>query len=84
MIWKPICRKGGHYDKGEILDRTLEQFAFAGTGHPRSDLHPRRIFQFILVHKGWNDRDCAYRGALLNSYRRTYRHAVRVASGKLS
>jgi hypothetical protein len=74
-----ICRKDGRCDKGKILNRTLEQFAFAGIGNSQPDLHFRRVFHFGLVGKGWVDRACSYRGALLTDYRRPYSHAVRVA-----
>jgi hypothetical protein len=84
IIWKSICRKEGHDDKGKILNRTLEQLAYAGTGNSRTDLYCRHFLQFGLVDKGRLDRACGYRGALLTDYRRSYRHAVRVASEKLS
>jgi hypothetical protein len=71
--------KDEYYDKGKVLDRTLEQFAFAGIGTARSDLYPRRFFHFALVGKGRIDRAFGYRGALLTDYRRPHSHAVRVA-----
>ena len=71
-------------DKERILDRTLEQFAYAGVGNSRSDLCCRCFFHFDLGDKGWIDWACGYRGALLNSYRTAHSHAVRVASEKLS
>ena len=83
IIWKSINRKDGYYDKGEIPNCTLEQSAFAGIGHSRSDLCSCRLFHFALVDKGWVDRASDYRGALLNSHRVPYSHAVRLASEKL-
>jgi len=56
----------------------------AGTGNSLSDLYCPRFFYFGLVEQGWNDRAFGYWGLLLNYYRRPYRHAVRVASEKLS
>ena len=34
MIWKSISRKEGHYDKGKILDRALENLLSLGLGIP--------------------------------------------------
>jgi hypothetical protein len=83
IIWKSTSRKEAHYDKGKILDRTLEQSAHAGTGICHSDLCWRRLVHFGIVRHGGLYRACDYRGALLSGCRTAFSHAVRMAWGKI-
>jgi hypothetical protein len=71
-------------DEGKVLDRTMEQSAFAGTGNPRADLRCRRPIHFGVVGPCGFHRDGGDRGALLNDCRTTYEHAVRMAKEGLS
>jgi len=70
-------------DQRKIFNRPLEQFADAGSGHTRPDLCDYRFFYLALDDKGWLDWAGGDWGVVLNHYRTTYGHAVRVASPKL-
>lgn len=73
-----------HYDKGKILNGTLEQFSVNGVGTPYLDLCRCCFFYIILDDKGGLNRACDFWSPFLNSYRASYSDAVRVASRKLS
>ena len=83
IVWKTIDGKDGHHDKAAILDRALEQSAYAGIGAGHSDLCDRRLVHFGIVRLLGLPRNGDYGGALLNGRRIAFEPAVRMVKEEL-
>ncbi len=78
-VWKSISKKEEHYNKGKILNGTLEQLAYAGNGDSHSGLWNLRPIHFGNVRLCGLHRDGGYRGGLLNGCRMAFGQAVCLA-----
>lgn len=56
------------YDKGNILNFTLEQHSYDRGGDTDHPVHCLRVFNLALDDKGWIDRACVDRRGLLTGH----------------